>query len=161
MSGRVIDPDLDADQFLGRLPPMVLSELWPGFVAQDLDIWMNPVYLRRHLASRQADYVERLALFNQHAETLVGLVERAFAIVRYDHVPVGQAGLTALVGLGRDANGAPSFMAVGLRILPAQASGKRNHVTTIMWFGEAKVRRLLERSPHVLLRAPDSGVDRA
>ena len=159
MSSRAIDPDLDADQHLGWLSPIILAELWPGFVAQDLEVWVNPVYLRRHLATRRVDYLERVAFFNQQAETLVELFEHIVAIVRYDSVPIGQAGLTAFAELGDDARGARSFMAFGLRILPARASGKRNHVTTIMQVSEAKMRRMLERSPHVTLPCADGGVD--
>ena len=159
MSSRAIDPDLDADQRLGCLSQNILTELWPGFAAQDLEIWMNPVYLRRHLAGRKVDYLERVAFFNQQAETLVESFGNIVAIVRYDRVPIGQAGLTAFAELGRDVHGARGFMAFGLRILPVRASGKRNHVTTIMRVSEAKMRRMLERSPHVTLSSRDGGVD--
>ena len=120
---------------------------------------MNPVYLRRHLASHKVDYLERVAFFNQQAEIRVELFGDIVAIVRYDRVPVGQAGLTAFAELGRDVHGARGFMACGLRILPVRASGTRNHVTTILRVSEAKMRRMLERSPHVTLSSRDGGVD--
>ena len=160
MSAGAIDPDLDSDQLLGRLSPDILTGLWPGFVAQDLEVRLNPVYLRRHLASRKSDCVERVAFFNQQVRDLVQSFERAVAVARYDHVPGGQAGLTLFVDLGCDGDRhAAGFMAIGLRILPPQLHGRRNHVTTIMRVGEAKVRRMLARSPHIVVQSLDGDVD--
>ena len=156
-----IDPDLDADQLLGRLSADILRVLWPGFIAQNLEVWVNPVYLRRHLAGRMTDYVERVAFFNQQARGLAQSFRRAVAVVRYDRVPTGQAGLTVFVELPPNGRSTAGFMAMGLRIFPPQPSGRSNHVTTIMRVSEAKVRRVLQRSPHVFLPAGGADVDGA
>ena len=161
MSDPGIDPDLDADQLLGRLLADVLAALWPGFVAQSLEVWVNPVYLRRHLAGRKTDYVERVAFFNQQAQVLAQSFQRAMAVARYDHVPTGQAGLTVFVELPPTGRGTAVFMAIGLRMFPPRPSGRPNHVTTIMRVSEAKVRRVLQRSPHVGLQPSSGDVDGA
>ena len=146
---------------LGRLSADVLTALWPGFVAQDLEVWVNPVYLRRHLAGRKTDYVERVAFFNQQVRGLAQSFHQAVAVARYDHVPTGQAGLTVFVELPPNGRGTAVCMAIGLRMFPSQPSGRPNHVTTIMRVGEAKVRRLLQRTPHVVPQASCGDVDGA
>ena len=108
-------------QLLERLSSDILPGLWPGFIAQDLEVWVNPVYLRRHLAGRKSDYVARVASFNQQARDLAQSFESAAAVARLH--------------------------------------GRRTHVTTIMRVGEAKVRRMLARSPHIVVQSLGGDAD--
>jgi len=93
-----IDLDLDAEQLLGVIAADVLERLWPGFVPQDRDVFINPVSLRRHLQSRP-DFVARVAALNQYAGRLTECLATASVFVRYEKVESADAGVTAYVSL--------------------------------------------------------------
>ena len=97
-SDHPFDPDLDAEQLLGVIPADVLERLWPGFVPQDRNVFINPVNLRRHLQGRPG-FVDRVAALNQHATRLAYCCATASVFVRYDKVALGEAGVTAYVGV--------------------------------------------------------------
>ena len=54
------DPELDAYQVLGVIPAWVLERLWPGFVAQDYEVSINLVYVRRHM-QKAPEHVQGVA----------------------------------------------------------------------------------------------------
>ena len=93
-----VDPDLDAEQLLGLMPPDVLQALWPGFVPQDFEVFVNPINLRRHLQG-SADFVDRVAALNQHAARFAGCLATAAVFVRYEKVASGEAGVTVYMSV--------------------------------------------------------------
>jgi len=126
-----IDLDLDAEQLLGVIPADVLERLWPGFVPQDRTVFINPVSLRRHLQSRP-DFVYRVAALNQHATRLAGCLGTASVFARYDKVVLGEAGVTAYVGVP-GVRGDTEYLGIGMHLYPVkQGRRQRNHVTTLM-----------------------------
>ena len=66
-----VDLDRDAEQLLGVIPADALERLWPGFVPQDRNVFINPVNLRRHLQGRP-DFDYGVAALNHHATRLAG-----------------------------------------------------------------------------------------
>ena len=126
-----IDLDLDAEQLLGVIPADVLERLWPGFAPQDRSVFVNPVSLRRHLQGRP-DFVYRVAALNQHATRLAGCLATASVFVRYDKVALGEAGVTAYVGVPGE-RGDADYLGIGMHLYPVkQGRRQRNHVTTLM-----------------------------
>ena len=93
-----VDPDLDAEQLLGLIPRDVLQALWPGFVPQDSEVFVNLINLRRHLQGRP-DFVYRVAVLNQYAGCLSGCLANASVFARYELGASNDAGVTAYVGV--------------------------------------------------------------
>ena len=125
------DPDLDAEQLLGVLPADVLERLWPGFAPQDLNVFINPVSLRRHLQGRP-DFVDRVAALNQYAGRLAGCLATASVFVCYDKVASGEAGVTAYVSVP-GARGATEYLGIGMHLHPVkEGRQRRNHVTPLV-----------------------------
>jgi len=151
-----IDLDLDAEQLLSVIPADVLARLWPGFVQQDRNVFINPVSLRRHLQGRP-DYVDRVAALNQCAGRLAGCLATASVFVRYEKVASGEAGVTAYVSVP-GVRGATEYLGIGMHLYPVkEGRRRRNHVTTLM--PPISARRLearLKRQRHYRLEeAPD------
>ena len=124
------DHDLDAEQLLGLMPPDVLEALWPGFVPQDFEVFVNPINLRRHLQG-SADFVDRVAALNQHAARLAGCLATAAVFVCYEKVASGEAGVTAYMSVP-GARGVNEYLGIGMHLYPAkEGRRRRNHVTTL------------------------------
>ena len=123
-----IDHDLDAEQLLGLMPPDVLEALWPGFVPQDFEVFVNPVNLRRHLQGRP-DFVYRVAVLNQYVGSLSRCLANASVFARHEMGASDEAGVTANVGVP----GAFEYLGIGMHLYPAkEGRRRRNHVTTLM-----------------------------
>ena len=126
-----VDPDLDAEQLLGLIPRDVLQALWPGFVPQDFEVFVNPINLRRHLQGRP-DFVYRVAVLNQYAGCLSGCLANASVFARYEMGASNDAGVTAYVGVP-GARGAIEYLGIGVHLYPAkEGRRRRNRVTTLM-----------------------------
>ncbi len=126
-----VDPDLDAEQLLGLMPPDVLEALWPGFVPQGFEVFVNPINLRRHLQGRP-DFVHRVAVLNQYAGSLSGCLANASVFARYEMGASDDAGVTAYVGVP-GARGAIEYLGIGMHLYPAkEGRRRRNRVTTLM-----------------------------
>lgn len=140
--------DLGSDEFqlVGRIPGVVVQTLWPGFVPQDHNVYMNPVYLRRHLQSRR-DYINRVAALNQYGHLLESCFAEAEAYARYDRVSSDEAGLDVFCRV--EMRTEPAFLQIGVRLATARLGRhKRNHVTTMMLVSTSRVRAILRRVPH-------------
>jgi hypothetical protein len=150
--GGILDLDLDEFQLLGTVPVAVIDVLWPGFVPQSYDVYINPVYLRRHLQSRP-DYVNRVAAFNQYGHLLATSLVRAHAFARYEGARGTEAGLDVFTQI--EDRTEPAHLQLGLRLLPASDAPRRpNYVTTVMLVSTQRVRAVLSRARHCL---PDGG----
>jgi len=151
-----IDLDLDAEQLLGVIPADVLERLWPGFVPQDRDMYINPVSLRRHLQGRP-DFVYRVAALNLHATRIAGCLATASVFARYDKVALGEAGVTAYVGVP-GVRGDTEYLGVGMHLYPVKQGRRQpNHVTTLMPPISAKgLEARLKRQRHY---RPEDGPD--
>ena len=126
-----VDPDLDAEQLIGLMPPDVVKALWRGFVPQDFQVFVNPVSLRRHLQGRP-DFVYRVAVLNQYAGSLSGCLADASVFARYEMGVSDEAGVTAYVGVP-GARGAIEYLGIGMHLYPAkEGRRRRNRVTTLM-----------------------------
>ena len=150
----MIDSELDQEQLVGHIPQEVLEELWPAFVPQNLEVWMNPVYVRRHVGSGQRDYMERVAAFNQNVNGLAAGFESPSVYAKYKGVPRADAGLTVYLQVELGYGSRVAYLAVGVHMFPAgsgDSDRKRNHVTTVIPPMNAKrLKRRLEKVPHVL-----------
>ena len=125
----IIDNERDEYQLLGSMPSIVLAGLWPGFAPQDLDVFLNPVLLRRHM-HKSADFVNRVAALNQYSERIAVCLDEPYVFARHESVPSGEAGITVYVETGDEPT---TYLAVGIRILaPKDGLGKKNHVTTLI-----------------------------
>jgi hypothetical protein len=146
--GGILDLDLDEFQLLGTVPVAVVDVLWPGFVPQSYDVYINPVYLRRHLQSRP-DYVNRVAALNHYGHLLESCIARASAYGRYDHVPPGEAGLNLFSRA--EAELEPAYLQLGIRLLPRRREHQRlNHVSTLLVVRTVRYRAVLLAAPHCL-----------
>jgi len=138
------------------VPVAVVDALWPGFVPQDYNVYINPVYLRRHLQSRP-DYVNRVAALNQYGHLLECSIARASAYGRYDRVPPGEAGLNVFTRAEPELE--PAYLQLGIRLLPWKYGHERvNHVSTLLVVNTARYRAVLLTAPHC---RPDGRVDNA
>ena len=148
----VLDSELDEEQPVGHIPQGVLEELWPRFVPQNLEVWINPLYVRRHVGSGQRDYVERVAAFNQNVNGLAAGFESPSVYAKYEGVPRADADLTVYLEVEPDHGSRAAYVAVGVHMFPAGSGDrKRNHVTTVIPPMNAKrLKRRLEKVPHVL-----------
>ena len=144
--GGILDLELDEFQLLGTIPVAVVDALWPGFVPQHHDVYVNPVYLRRHLQSRP-DYVNRVAALNQYGHLLESCFAEAEMYARYDRVSSDEAGLDVFsrVELRRE----PAFVQIGVRLATASVvRHRRNYVATMMLVSTPRVHAILRRVPH-------------
>lgn len=142
----MLDLGLDRFQLVGQIPVAVVQTLWPGFVPQDHDVYVNPVYLRRHLQSRP-DYVNRVATLNQYGHLLESCFTKAETYARYERVFGEEAGLDIFsrVEVRRE----PAFVQIGVRLASAGSRRhKRNYVATMMLVSTPRVRATLRRVPH-------------
>ncbi len=121
----MLDLDLDQFQLVGQIPVAVVQTLWPGFVPQDHDVYVNPVYLRRHLQSRP-DYVNRVAAFNQYGHLLESCFAEAGTYARYDRVSGDEAGLDVFsrVEVRRE----PAFVQIGVRLATASSGAAQTQL---------------------------------
>ena len=155
----MLDLDLDEFQLLGTVPVAVVDVLWPGFVPQSYDVYINPVYLRRHLQSRP-DYVNRVAAFNQYGHLLATSLVRAHAFARYEGARGTEAGLDAFTRV--EGRAEPAYLQLGLRLLPTSDTPRRpNYVTTVMLVSTQRVRAVLRRARHCLPHGGPATVKRA
>jgi len=107
------DPELDAYQVLGVIPAWVLARVWPGFVPQDYEVSIDPVYVRRHM-QKAPEYVQRVASFAQHAPERPGLFARPTAFACYESVKQGEAGLTVYAPVDAG-HGSTQYLAIGVK----------------------------------------------
>jgi len=152
-----IDLDLDAEQLLGVLVADVLERLWPGFVPQDRDVYINPVSLRRHLQGRP-DFVYRVAALNHYAAQLAECLATASVFVRHEKVAKGEAGVTAYVGVP-GVRAATEHLGMGTHLYPVgEGRRRRNHVTTLMPpISSSRLEARLKRLRHYRLEAAGDG----
>lgn len=157
MTVQRFDPERDEEQLVGHVPRWVVESLWPGFEPQNLEIWMNAVYLQRHMR-RHPDYPDRVAALNQNADTLPEQLSAPAVYVRYDGVPKGDAGVTIYVEAKTLPQEPVAYLAVGVRLLAEKnCDGKPNHVTTIIpATNERRLRGRLKKMPHVIPEASSS-----
>ncbi len=126
----------------------IVDALWPGFVPQDYDVYINPVYLRRHLQSRP-DYVNRVAAFNQYAHLLASSMVHARVFARYEGARGAEAAIDVFTRVEERVE--PAYLQLGLRLLPTSAAPRRpNYVTTVMLVSTPRVRAVLSRVRHCL-----------
>ena len=144
----MLDLDLDEFQLLGTVPVAVVEALWSGFVPQNHDVYINPVYLRRHLQSRP-DYVNRVAAFNQYGHLLASSISRARVFARYEGARGTEAAIDVFTRV--EERGEPAYLQLGLRLLPTSAAPRRpNYVTTVMLVSTPRVHAVLSRVRHCL-----------
>jgi len=124
----------------------VVDALWAGFVPQDYEVYINPVYLRRHLQSRP-DYVNRVAAFNQYGHLLASSVTQARIFARYEGARATEAAIDVFTPVGERFE--PAYLQLGLRLLPTSGAPRRpNYVTTVMLVSTPRVRAVLSRVRH-------------
>jgi len=127
-----MDSELNEFQLLGRIPKWVMDQLWPGFVPQDYDVYVNPVSLRRHMQNRHWDWIERVAAFNVYANVLSTAFSSPCVYAKYAGVASDEASVTVYMEVETDP-GQTGYLALGVRLLEQKTDGsKLNHVTTLI-----------------------------
>lgn len=149
----MLDLDRDADQLIGTIDKDIVDRLWPGFVAQNYDVCINPVYLRRHL-QKSADWRERVPALNQNGDLIAVALSQPYVFLRYEDVRVGEVGLTVYVEV-RDEPEPTQYMALGILVRPPKSEvgkdgkPKPNYVTTLIPpMSAKKITSKLERHTH-------------
>jgi hypothetical protein len=124
-----MDLELNEFQLLGRIPKRVMDQLWPGFVPQDYDVYVNPVSLRRHMQSHD---IERVATLNAYAGVLSTAFSSPCVYAKYAGVASNEASVTVYMEVETDP-GQTGYLALGVRLLEQKSDGsKLNHVTTLI-----------------------------